>query len=82
MERKLLITLHLDAFNMAVGGAFTVYDHEGRKISTFVVPSFNGGEQTAPDAAADIARIYEAMCGRWSELKLWSDDEGVEAAGT
>lgn len=58
MEIRLVLTLHLDAFNMAQGGGFTTYNLHGKKVASMAWPQLPGGERTLEDAVALLTRYY------------------------
>ena len=70
MNERVAFTLHVDAFHMAIGGAFTVYDSGGRKKTVMVYPAFVGGEKTLQDATAFLVGQYERLCGIAHQLSL------------
>lgn len=66
---RLVITLHVDAFNMAVGGGITWYDMYGRRLACKVWPGLPHGERTVEEAARWLAG--EGVTERARQLTLW-----------
>lgn len=40
MRARLVLTLHLDAFGLATGGAYTVYRPDGERLACYAWPGF------------------------------------------
>lgn len=53
MERRLVITLHLDAFDLVDGAAWTTYDVHGKRLACEVYPGL-GRALMAPEEAATL----------------------------
>lgn len=63
MELRLVVTVHLDAFNMAQGGGFTTYDKIGKRQTSVVWPGFPNGEMPCEVALTWIAEQYQRLYG-------------------
>lgn len=58
MEHRLVLTLHLDAFDLAQGGGWTEYDVDGEQVASEAYPAFS-----EPDLFPDAA--LQHLLDRW-----------------
>jgi hypothetical protein len=68
MHARVRIDLHLDAFGVAIGGAWTLYDVSGRRLGAEVFPEFVA--HALPEAAAAFL-VAEAIDHAGRQLTLF-----------
>lgn len=71
MNQRLRLDLHLDAFGLAVGGGYTLYDGDGRRRAAGVVVTFEKDAIEAADACRQLMMFAQEDPNWVRQLRLW-----------